>query len=340
MPADRRAAPAAPVTMEWAVEEILACPHCRGSVVRAGRGLACARCARTFETHAGIPALVTGRFAPEMAQELAWYSAPQKPRRPLPDGHHFAHAAARAPIAEELRRLGFDERALVLSVATGTGVEIPFIRQVSERIVAIDASTAALQAFRHHWPYLAFQADAGRLPFKDESFDAVVVCALLHHLAGYTALDPYLTEFVRVTRTTGSVIAVEPNAWYPVQWVVGPINRAVQRIHPGWRGLVPHERPLSPRLLTRQFASAGLARVHVASTTFVHNRFPRRLSERIVAWERRLRTRRPVRSFGWWVLVSGRREAGWVPAAPASSPSDPLGVESPAVLRTEANAPR
>lgn len=329
-----------PLTLAWAVQEILACPRCRGDVVRAGRGFACARCVLTFASPGGIPAFVTGAFAPEIAQERAWYS-PSRNTRPerLPDRHHFAHGAARAPIAEELRRLGLDERAVILSVATGTGVEIPFIQQVSRRIVAIDASADALQGFRRRWPYLAFQADAGRLPFKDESFDAVVVCALLHHLAGYTALAPYLAEFVRVTRTRGSVVAVEPNSWYPVQWVLGPVNRAVQRIRPGWRGLVPYERPLSPRFLVRQFEQAGLSRVRFYSTTFVHNRLPRGLAARVVAWEGRLKTRSPFRSFGWWVLVSGRREGGWPPAAAEVSHVESLHIGRPGVMSAEAHAP-
>lgn len=294
----------------------------------------------TFASPGGIPAFVTGAQAPEIAQELAWYSPSRNARLSrLPDRHHFAHGAARAPIAEELRRLGMDERAVILSVATGTGVEIPFIQQVSRRIVAIDASADALQGFRRRWPYLAFQADAGRLPFKDESFDAVVVCALLHHLAGYTALAPYMGEFVRVTRTHGSLVAVEPNSWYPAQWVLGPVNRAVQRIRPGWRGLVPHERPLSPRFLARQFEQAGLSGVRVSSTTFVHNRLPRFLAARVVAWEGRVRTRLPFRSFGWWILVSGRREGGWVPATADVSHVEALNIARPGVIPAEANAP-
>lgn len=308
--------------------------------MRAGRGLACARCALTFASPGGIPALVTGAQAPEIAQELAWYSPSRSARRArLPDRHHFAHGAARAPIAEELRRLGLDERAVILSVATGTGVEIPFIQEVSRRIVAIDASADALHGFRRRWPYLAFQADAGRLPFKDESFDAVVVCALLHHLAGYTTLAPYMAEFVRVTRTHGTVLAVEPNSWYPVQWVLGPVNRAVQRIRPGWRGLVPHERPVSPRFLVRQFEQAGLSAVRFSSTTFVHNRLPRFLAARVIAWEGRVKTRRPFRSFGWWILVSGRRDGGGASAAADVSHVEPLKIVHPGVIPAEANAP-
>jgi SAM-dependent methyltransferase len=295
-------------TLEWAVGEILACPQCQGDLAHAPTGLTCARCAHRYAVLDGIPALVAGDVAPEIDAEVSWYAPQESGRgRHLPDRHHFAHAAARAPIAEALRQAGCSDRSLILSVATGSGVEIPFIRQVSERIVAVDISLTALREFRRHWPYLAVQAQAVRLPFKDGRFDALVVSGLLHHLAGYTALHPYLREFIRVTRPGGSLIAVEPNSWYPVQWIIGPVNRIMQRIRPGWRGLVPHERPLSPRFLAGQFEASGLSAVNWFSTTFVHNRLPQPLSERIVAWESRYKARIPFRSLGWWVLVWGRK---------------------------------
>lgn len=298
------------VTLEWAVREILSCPWCRGDLAYSRSVLICARCARRYPVLDGIPALVGGDVAPEIDAEVSWY-APRNPStdRPLPERHHFAHAAARAPIADVLRRAGCGERSLILSVATGTGVEMPFIGRVSDRVVAVDISLPALKEFHRQWPYLSVQAQAGTLPFKNETFEAVVVSGLLHHLAGYTTLHPYLSEFMRVTRPGGSVIAVEPNSWYPVQWILGPMNRIAQRIRPGWRGLVPHERPVSARFLARQFEVSGFSRVDWFSTTFVHNRFPRPLAERIVAWESRVKMQTPFRFFGWWVLVWGRKAA-------------------------------
>ena len=299
-----------PLTLEWAVGHILACPECHGDLASSARRLVCRACARSYEIVDGIPALVAGELPREIDAEVSWYAPPESgKRRPLPERHLIAHNAARAPIAEVLRRVGCTARSLVLCIATGTGAEIPFVRKVSERIVATDISTAALRQFKTQWPYLTFEAEAGKLPFKAGCFDAVVVSGLLHHIVGYAALPPYLTEFMRVMRAGGHLIAVEPNAWYPVQWLLGPINRIVQRIRPGWRGLVPHERPLSPHFLLRQFEVCGLACVDYLSTTFVHNRFPKPLSERVIAWEKNFKARTPFRFFGWWVLVWGRKGA-------------------------------
>ena len=150
-------------------------------------------------------------------------------------------------------------------------------------------------------------ADARELPFQDNSFDGLVVCETLHHIAGYDDLTPYLLEFKRVLVKQGWLIVVEPNSYYPVQWLLGPINRIMQRVRPRWRGLVPHERPLSPHFLVRQFKHAGFADSAYFSTTFMHNRFPLSLSQLISSWEDNLRFRYPLKLFGWCVCVYGQK---------------------------------
>ena len=124
-----------------------------------------------------------------------------------------------------------------------------FIEAVSPQIVGIDISLSALEKVARVYPYLFFQSNARELPFRNNSFDAVVVCGLLHHVVGYDDVLKYLLEFRRVLARDKFVILVEPNAYYPVQWLLGPLNRVVQKVKPGWRGLVPHEQPLPPRYL-------------------------------------------------------------------------------------------
>ncbi len=297
------------ISLAWAVERLLACPACGRSVMLDEAACRCSGCGRRFPIEEGVPDFVLGALPAALALEDEWYAPSRVSAAPLPDRHHVAHAAARRPLTEQLRGLGCDGGSTVLSVATGNGVEIPYLSAVTQRIVGTDISTAALRQFRRRWPFLAVRAEAGRLPFFEGAFDAVVACALLHHVAGYADLRTYLREFTRVTRPGGAVVAVEPNAWYPVQWALWPVNRIMQRIWPRWRGLVPHERPLSPRFLVRQFMRAGLSDVGYVATTFTHNRFPTWASHWLEPRESPVRTRWPFRAFGWWVLVWGRRPA-------------------------------
>jgi SAM-dependent methyltransferase len=135
------------------------------------------------------------------------------------------------------------------------------------------------------------------LPFRDETLEACVVSGLLHHIVGYDDVVPFLAEFRRVLRPGGVLITVEPNSLYPLQWILGPVNRVMQRVRPGWRGLVPHERPLSAAFIARRLRRAGFSHVTYSGATFLHNRMPLAVCRRVDSWEDRLRGRAPFRAF-------------------------------------------
>jgi ubiquinone/menaquinone biosynthesis C-methylase UbiE len=249
-----------------------------------------------------------------LVREGEWYASTQPPGEGTPaamlshsDGHYHAHRKARAAIVEALRRAGTGEEGVVLDLACGDGSEVRLLEQVSRRIVGVDLALVALARFRKHFDYPVFQGNVRALPFRDAVFDACLVSGLLHHIVGYDDMVPYLAEVRRVLRPGGVVIAVEPNALYPVQWLMGPINRVMQRWRPGWRGLVPHERPLSPGYLMRKLRAAGFEDTGFAGTTFLHNRMPARLARLVEGWEDGVRDRAPFKHFAWWVLVTGRR---------------------------------
>jgi ubiquinone/menaquinone biosynthesis C-methylase UbiE len=225
----------------------------------------------------------------------------------LGEGHHFAHDKARRAIVSGLRGLGATSGWTILSIGTGDGYEIPLIEQVSRRIVGVDLALVALRKFRAHFPYPVFQGNVRQLPFRDQAFNACVVAGLLHHIVGHDDVVPYLVEFRRVLRTGGALVVVEPNSLYPVQWFLGPINRAVQRVRPGWRGLVPHERPISPGLITRWMREAGYQALRYVGTTFLHNRMPAALCRLIGPMEDRILDKCCFRQFAWWTMVTGRR---------------------------------
>ena len=279
------------------------CPSCGARVSKTRTSLDCAECARSFEIVDGVPSMLLEEND-AMRAELSWHEHSLDGRSA---GHRLAHQAAREAIARDLRETAHDRDPRILSVGTGTGNELPLLASVSSRIVMLDLSILALQRLREKWPYLAFHADARRLPFADGSFDILVASGLLHHIVGYDDLATPLSEWRRVLSDGGSLIILEPNSLYPVQWIMNPVNRVMQIVRPGWRGLVPHERPLSPWTLTRSFQKAGFSRVQTRAATFLHNRMPVLLGRTLRGLERPLLDSRPWRWFGWWVVVRGAR---------------------------------
>ena len=111
------------------------------------------------------------------------------------------------------RHLPSREGALLLDAPCGAGrLRATLARR--GRYVGLDVSAPMLAAARSEARADAAESagelelvlgDVERLPFRDDSFDAVVCCRLLHHLVEREALARVLRELVRVSR--GLVIA-------------------------------------------------------------------------------------------------------------------------------------
>ncbi|MGI8667766.1 MAG: demethylmenaquinone methyltransferase [Jatrophihabitans sp.] len=97
----------------------------------------------------------------------------------------------------------------VLDVAAGTGVSTAELARSGASAVASDFSLGMLRAGagrpgRRHLPFVA--ADALRLPFADEAFDAVTISFGLRNIADVPAA---LAEFGRVTKPGGRLVICE-----------------------------------------------------------------------------------------------------------------------------------
>ena len=113
-------------------------------------------------------------------------------------------------------------------------------------------------------------AQAGELPFEDESFDVVLYRLVLHHIAYQGPLTPAFREAARLLRPGGALVAVEPGAWHPVGAALAAANRL------GFGTMVhgtPDDIPLSPLSLRRESEGAGLA-PELHAVTYSWRRLP------------------------------------------------------------------
>ncbi|MFC0676188.1 demethylmenaquinone methyltransferase [Brachybacterium hainanense] len=95
----------------------------------------------------------------------------------------------------------------VLDLAAGTGTSTAAIEAAGARVVAADFSLGMMREGRRRQPHLPFiGADAQRLPFADDAFDAAVISFALRNVQ-----DPRagLAEMVRVVRPGGAVVVCE-----------------------------------------------------------------------------------------------------------------------------------
>jgi demethylmenaquinone methyltransferase/2-methoxy-6-polyprenyl-1,4-benzoquinol methylase len=95
----------------------------------------------------------------------------------------------------------------VLDLAAGTGTSSQPFADAGATVVPCDFSLGMLKVGKAHAPHLPFTAgDGTRLPFADDTFDAVTISFGLRNI-----VDPLagLTEMRRVTRPGGRLVVCE-----------------------------------------------------------------------------------------------------------------------------------
>jgi SAM-dependent methyltransferase len=95
-----------------------------------------------------------------------------------------------------------------LDVACGTGMSARALAEISERVCAVDLSTAMLSQATPHARISLVAAAAEHLPFVDDIFDLITVGLGFH----WFDQDQFLSEAARVLRTKGWLVIY--NHWF------------------------------------------------------------------------------------------------------------------------------
>ncbi len=107
----------------------------------------------------------------------------------------------------------------VLDLAAGTGTSSLPYRSAGAQVVPCDFSLGMLREGKRRHPGLQLTAgDATRLPFRDDTFDAVTISFGLRNVQDTEAA---LTEMLRVTRPGGRIVVCEFShpTWRPFRTV-------------------------------------------------------------------------------------------------------------------------
>jgi demethylmenaquinone methyltransferase/2-methoxy-6-polyprenyl-1,4-benzoquinol methylase len=142
-------------------------------------------------------------------------------KRPGDVAAMFDDVAAKYDLTNDVLSLGQDRRwrkivgeavgarrgDTVLDIAAGTGTSSEPFADAEVRVVPADFSLGMLRVGKRRRPDLAFTAaDALRLPFAHDSFDAVTMSFGLRNVVG---TGEALEEFLRVTKPGGSLVICE-----------------------------------------------------------------------------------------------------------------------------------
>ena len=120
----------------------------------------------------------------------------------------------------------------LLEIGCGEGANLHHLRQAGAIRFGIDYSAPKTSFARRHTDAHTATADAARLPFADETFDAVLIRDVLHHIGDVPSV---LAEAHRVLHRGAKLTLLEPNRASPLIWAQAaliPAERGVLRSTP------------------------------------------------------------------------------------------------------------
>lgn len=234
-------------------------------------------------------------------------------KRPSDVARMFDDVAARYDFMNDVLSLGQDRRwrklvlrALapqpgekVLDIAAGTGTSSDPIEAAGAHVVPADFSLGMLEQGKKRRDDLSFTAaDATRLPFADESFDAVTMSFGLRNVVDH---ERALAEFARVTKPGGRLLICEFSH---------PTNATFRKIYVEY--------------LMKAFPPVARA-VSSNPDSYVY------LAESIQAWPTQRELAQSIRSAGWsdveWRDLSGGIVSLHRAVKPAAKPAKKGGTK-------------
>jgi|SRR3989344_1898474 len=142
-------------------------------------------------------------------QSLEWESAYFQTRRDLKKRQ------------ERISLFNISQNDFVLDLGCGDGLNISLLKRVGiKKIVGVEPSKQFFNLAKKNNPRVeVYQATAEKLPFKNNTFDVVLVDSVFHHITDYQAS---LSEISRVLKDGGVLCFLEPRNTF-LRWLADTV---------------------------------------------------------------------------------------------------------------------
>jgi ubiquinone/menaquinone biosynthesis C-methylase UbiE len=106
---------------------------------------------------------------------------------------------------------GDSSKVRLIDIGCGLGKYHPYWVNRVGLLQGVDVSAESIQRAAERNPHVAYKVyDGNRLPFADDSFDAVVTICVMHHVNPQER-SSFVAELRRVTRPGGIAVVFEHN---------------------------------------------------------------------------------------------------------------------------------
>lgn len=195
------------------LQELLICPACHGELTFGEQGISCLACGAQYGIDGSIPHMLTGLSNDGFGHDL--YHAQLQ-------GNFFEQVFHSNRIATLVRliadELSIPAQARALDIGCNTGPMVIPLRRQGYDVVGADISPGDVRQAADYLSALALPADrllvadGTCLPFRDGSFDLILLIDVLEH-TDYP--ERIVAETRRLLAPGGVAIATVPWAWHP-----------------------------------------------------------------------------------------------------------------------------
>lgn len=145
----------------------------------------------------------------------------------------------------------------LLEIGCGDGERLKLMKSLGWEAIGVEVDPVACSVAERNSGCKVFSEELRQVAFKDNSFDALILCHVIEHVPDPVGL---LSECLRILKPDGMLVFTTPNAWslghkfYKYYWYPLDPPRHLFILSPGAIKKICHKLEIEPNISTKTFS--------------------------------------------------------------------------------------